>query len=270
MIELHPELARSIVDDLPAGIAVVDHEDRVVWGNGALSELLRRDAGDIIGRSAESLLLPLPASDPPARGAEPCRILEKGSLIGISRGIQLAAFRGQTLLVMDREYAIDWFFDALAMRGFEGSAASRFLSRNALSSRLQLEVSRSRRYANPLSCLVIRIDFGMLDADGQRRAVYDLIAGTLKEQLRWVDVLGQWSDRALVVILPETTDVAALCLAEKVTGALLPDLNRAAPAVSVNVGASSWRKGDDAQRLIRRADIVAQRQSGSTARTVSF
>lgn len=42
MIELHPELARTIVNDLPAGIAVIDDAGRVVWGNIALSELLQR------------------------------------------------------------------------------------------------------------------------------------------------------------------------------------------------------------------------------------
>ena len=63
MIELHPELARTIVNDLPAGIAVIDNAGRVVWGNIALSELLQRDASDIIGRSAESLTLPIPPSD---------------------------------------------------------------------------------------------------------------------------------------------------------------------------------------------------------------
>ena len=172
--------------------------------------------------------------------------------------------------MIDRENAVDWFFDALSTGSFDGAAASRFLSRNAVFSRLQLEVSRSRRYANPLSCLVIRIDFGTRESDGQRRTVHDMIATTLTEQLRWVDVLGQWSDQALIVILPETTDAAALQLAQKLADALDPSLAREAPAVSINVGSSSWRKGDDAERMVRRADIVARRQISSTARTLNF
>jgi GGDEF domain-containing protein len=270
MIELHPELARSIVNELPAGIAVIDADGRVVWGNVVLSKLLKRDPGDIIGRSAESLQLPLPQHGSSERGEDPGGIVEKGSLIGVSRYLGTTTFRGCALLVIDRENAIDWFFDALSSGGFDGSAASRFLTRNAVLSRLQLEVSRSRRYSNPLSCLVIRIDFGTGDPNAQRRTIHDMIAATLTEQLRWVDVLGQWSDQALLVILPETTDIAALQLANKVADALHPDLAINAPRASINVGSSNWRKGDDAERLVRRADIVARRQIGSTARTISF
>jgi len=275
MIELHPELARSIVEDLPAGIAVIDVNGRVVWGNAVLGELLQRDPDEMIGRSAESLSLPLPLPQTErdlqnSDSDNVCRISEKGSLIGISRNVHSSNFRGRALMVIDRGSAIDWFFDAMSSGGFDGSVASRVLSRNGLLNRLQLEVSRSRRYANPLSCLVIRLDFGAREAVPQRRAVHDLIARTLKELLRWVDVLGRWSDRALVVVLPETNEASANQLAEKVAAALHPHLAEEAPMVTVNVGASSWRKGDDAQRLIRRADIVARRQIGTTARTINF
>ncbi len=270
MIELHPELARSIVNDLPAGIAVVDADGRVVWGNDVLCRLLQRDASEIIGCSAESLLLPIPQPERLGNPHEGQRIIENGGLIGVSTFLGTTNFRGRALLVIDRENAIDWFFDVLSTGGFDGSAASRFLSRNAVFGRLQLEVSRSRRYGNPLSCLVIRIDFGTPESVGQRRTVHDMIATTLTEQLRWVDVLGQWSDQALITILPETTDAAALQLAQKVADALDPSLARETPAVSINVGSSSWRKGDDAERMVRRADIVARRQIGSTARTLNF
>ena len=270
MIELHPELARTIVNDLPAGIAVIDDAGRVVWGNIALSELLQRDASDIIGRSAESLTLPIPPSDEQDISNGKHRVLENGHLIGVWKYVGTTIFRGRALLVIDRERAVDWFFDALSTGSFDGSVASRFLSRNAVFSRLQLEVSRSRRYSNPLSRLVIRIDFGMRETGAKWRRVHDMIATTLTEQLRWVDVLGQWSDQPLIVILPETTELSARKLAGKVAQALDPNLAHATPAVSINVGSSSWRKGDDAERLVRRADIVARRQIGSTVRTLSF
>ena len=270
MIELHPELSRSIFDGLPAGIAVIDVTDCVLWCNTVLVRLLGRDMMDIVGRNVESLPLPLPARDQRSFHKHSCRVAEKGQLISITREMKAANFTGQAMLVIDRESALDWFFDALSTGGFDGSAASRYLSRNALFSRLQLEVSRSRRYANPLSCLVIRIDFGIVEPGDGRRAIHDVIAMTLKDQLRWVDVLGQWSDRALVVILPETEDRAAVSLAEKVAAELQQNLSRQGSSVGINVGASSWCKGDDVERLVRRADITARRQSRSTARTVTF
>jgi GGDEF domain-containing protein len=255
MIELHPELARSIVDELPAGVAVLDLDGRVIWGNAVLGELLQRELVDIIGCSAESLSLPLPQKANSSSSNHAFRVIERGSLIGIARYVDSSYPNSKTLLVIDRENAMDWFFDALA---------------TALMGRLQLEVSRSRRYANPLSCLVIRLDSASTQSERENRNVHNLIASTLVELLRWVDVLGQWSARAIVVILPETNERAALVLAEKVSDALQPQLVGLAPSLGVTVGASTWNKGDDAERLVRRADVSARRQNGSTARTLRF
>jgi GGDEF domain-containing protein len=270
MIELHPELARSIVDKLPGAVAVFDVDGRVVWGNAELSELLRRDPADIVGASAEELQLPLP--DPDAVSSPPMgsRIVEKGRLVGIWQNVGAATFKGRVLLMMDKKYAIDWFLDVLASGSFDPSITSRLLSRNALLNRLQLEVSRSRRYANPLSCLVIRIDYINGNKQSRNETIHSLIASTVTELLRWVDVPGQWSDQALVVILPETAEMAADQLAEKLARAIDENLAHETPHVSINVGASTWRKGDDAGRLVRRAEIVARRQIGSTARTLSY
>lgn len=270
MIELHPELARSIVENLPGAVAVIDVNGRVVWGNAELSELLRRDPDDIVGASAEALQLPLP--DPDALPSHPMgtRIVEKGRLVGVWQNVGAATFKGRVLLMMDKKYAIDWFLDVLSSGSFDPSITSRLLSRNALLNRLQLEVSRSRRYANPLSCLVIRIDYINGDKQSRNDTIHGLIASTVTELLRWVDVLGQWSDQALVVILPETAEMAADQLAEKLSRAIDEHLALEGPNVMINVGASTWRKGDDAGRLVRRAEIVARRQIGSTARTLSY
>ena len=270
MIELHPELARTIVDKLPGAVAVLDVEGRVVWGNAELAELLRRDPADIVGVSAEALQLPLPEPDAVPSPTMGSRIVEKGRLVGVWQNVGAATFKGRVLLMMDKKYAIDWFLDVLSSGSFDPSITSRLLSRNALLNRLQLEVSRSRRYANPLSCLVIRIDNVNGDKQSRNDTIHSLIASTVTELLRWVDVLGQWSDQALVVILPETAEVAADQLAEKLARAIDDNLAHDASNVSINVGASTWRKGDDAGRLVRRAEIVARRQIGSTARTLSY
>jgi len=270
MIELHPELARSIVEGLPTGIAVVDSKGRVVWGNAELCELLQRDSEQIIGHSVGSLQLPVPQVDNLHGGPERSRVVEKGRLVGVWQNVGSLSFQGRTLLVIDKKYAIDWFLDILSTGTFDPSITSRALSRNALLNRLQLEVSRSRRYANPLSCLVIRIDFPAPENKEDCQVIHASIASTVTELLRWVDVLGQWSEQALVVILPETAQDAAAQLATKLAQAIDEKLRHETNAVNVNVGASTWRKGDDAGRLVRRADIVARRQIGSTTRTISY
>jgi len=236
MIELHPELARSIVNGLPIGVAVIDPNGRVVWGNAVLSDLLETAIADIIGCSANSLQLPLPKPDQTS-GEQAFQVNERASLLSISRSLDGSNPGGQTLLVIDRENAIDWFFDALATGSFDGSAASRFLSRNALSGRLQIEISCSRRYGNPLSCLVIHLEFSDLVSAEQHQTVNDQIAAILIEQLRWVDLLGQWSPNSLVVVLPETVENAALCLSAKVAEALRATVGPQAPHIGISVGA---------------------------------
>lgn len=269
MIELHPELARSIVHGLPVGVAVVDPNGRVVWANAVLSDLLETSLQEMLGCSADSLQLPLPKADQ-ASTDQAFQVNERAGLLSISRTPDAHNRSPQTLLVMDREHAIDWFFDALATGSFDGSAASRFLSRNALSGRLQIEISRSRRYGNPLSCLVIRLDFTEDASAEQHERVNDQIATSLIEQLRWVDVLGAWSPNTLVVVLPETIESAALRLSAKIAETLRTKLGLQIPHIGISVGASSWRKGDDGEGLIRRGDISARRQVGSTARTIRF
>ena len=121
-----------------------------------------------------------------------------------------------------------------------------------------------------MSCLFIRLDFVDAVSADQHQRTNDQIAASLIEQLRWLDVLGQWSPNALVVILPETIENAALRLAAKVAEALRAKLGPQVPNIGISVGSSTWRKGDDAERLIRRADISARRQDGSSARTLQF
>lgn len=270
MTELHPELARTIVESLPLGIAVLDTEERVMWGNAELGKLLERQLEDVIGSTAVSLQLPVPQFDLLHASPERFRVVEKGRLVGVWQNAGAVSFQGRTLLVIDKKHAIDWFLDMLSSGSFDPAITSRLLSRNALLNRLQLEVSRSRRYANPLSCLVIRIDFTATQNEEESNRIHTKIASTVTELLRWVDVLGQWSKQALVIILPETTEPAAASLAQKLSNAIDTNLASDAKTVNINVGASTWRKGDDANRLVRRGEIVARRQTGSTARTLKY
>ncbi len=49
MVELHPELACSIVNDLPVGIAIIDTDGRGVCGDLVLSESLCAIQGISLG-----------------------------------------------------------------------------------------------------------------------------------------------------------------------------------------------------------------------------
>jgi GGDEF domain-containing protein len=85
----------------------------------------------------------------------------------------------------------------------------------------------------------------------------------LKEQLRWVDVLVQWEADRVLVLLPETGAEAAYRLLRKL--AQMIDGNWPAEITDVRVhwGSSTWRRGDDTVRLVRRAEAASLAHSPS-------
>ena len=125
--------------------------------------------------------------------------------------------------------------------------SSGLLDRASIAKMLETEVSRSRRYANPLSVLVVR-----LAASEHRSQTADPVSAlgrTLEEETRWADRIGRWDARDLLLVLPETTAVAARALVAK----LEQRLGQEPPPCSVIFGVAEWMKGDDESRLATRA-----------------
>lgn len=210
MTALHPELARQLLQALPGPIALLNAAGVIVWVNDAFALLAGRAPGDCVGFAIDDLDLPLRLT----LGAEARRVAAPG-------------FKGSVLL-----------FDGAAGGG---STVAGVLSREAAGLRLDAEISRSRRYSNPLSCLVAR-----LDGDA---GAYATLERMLREQLRWVDVLARWSDTELLVLLPETPARAATALCRK----LAIQVRALEGLAKVTWGASSWRRGDDAAQFVARA-----------------
>lgn len=120
------------------------------------------------------------------------------------------------------------------------------LTHRAMMLVLEPQVSRSRRYNNPLSVAILSIDYdnAEMSADHQRRA-----GRMLKDLLRWADLIGHDTKGNFLLVLPETSGKDAAMLAEKVTSQIsdIPGISNA------TVGLSEWEKGDSAISLINRA-----------------
>ena len=239
MIEIHPEHARAVLETLAVGVVLVDRHQRVSWVNDYTMTLLKRPAEALLGRSMAELELPYAA---PQAGGEPVEVQVDGAMLGITQHYTHACGSGAVLLLLERGHALVWFLSTLA-GGVPGSvAASGVLARTGIQHRFDGEISRSRRYNNELSCITIHCR----TTDAAARLAD--VARLLKEQLRWVDLLGQWRDDTLLVVLPETTLEAAERLRAKLAALL------AAPGGdSIDCGVASWRKGDNAERMVARA-----------------
>ncbi|MEX2480810.1 MAG: hypothetical protein WD928_08115 [Gammaproteobacteria bacterium] len=248
MIELHPEHARAVLAELLVGVVMLDRRDRVVWLNAHATRLLEVALEDIMGRKVESLPIPYAVPAPPG---EPQRINVRGALVGTTQYYSHANGSGTVVTFYERDHAFASHLAALV----SGAATSGILNAAAIKARLEGEVSRSRRYANPLSCLTVWLPAGATTCDP------GALAHALKEQLRWVDLLGCWAEDILLVILPETAEQAAASLTDKLRDVAATG----AATASLEIGHTAWRRGDNAERMVRRA-LASGRASIGPAR----
>lgn len=107
---------------------------------------------------------------------------------------------------------------------------------------LRAEISRSRRYGNALSVLLACVQVADGDPESRTLEALTLLSRTLKENLRWVDVLGAWDAQTVIVILPETSHTSAEALIEKLTSPLSV-LSEVFPGVEFSMGVCQWADG---------------------------
>jgi len=84
------------------------------------------------------------------------------------------------------------------------------LNQRGLVLALEPQVARSRRYERPMSVVMLSID-----RDGHQHSLLVEVAQLLKDQLRWADLIGCTEQQEFVLVLPETTEEAAMLLADK-------------------------------------------------------
>ena len=131
---------------------------------------------------------------------------------------------------------------------------SGLLDRATIAKALENEVSRSRRYANPLSVLAVRVAVPDLktgaEAEPERVNALGEFGRVLKEETRWADRIGRWDASDLLLVLPETGAEAALALIAKLEQRLAAET---AAVYRVTFGLAEWTKGDDVSLLASRA-----------------
>lgn len=134
-----------------------------------------------------------------------------------------------------------------------------FTSR-ALMQNLDPLVSRSRRYNNPLSVVVLSVsglaEYNARPSGPKAQQVLLAVGHMLKDQLRWADIISRSADDEFIIVLPETTCEQAEKLVDKIRTHLVGLAVSGKPDESDNIaarfGVAGWQKGDDAQQLLLR------------------
>lgn len=252
----HDADAVAMLDCLPTGVVVFDLHETIVWANDAASRLLGREVDVLIGMTRHDLAGDLGATSGSSRfrvgldGRDGRRI--ECLLRPLPGTLAPAAFIGSLVDVgaLDSRRALR--LPPLAeLEAARLDPQTGLLNRRAILQELSTQVSRSRRYGNPLSVVLLAVRGEA--SDEQRRT----LARTVKGTLRWVDYVGRLDADELLVVLPETTPEAAAGLLAKLRGLVVRALQ--APCLDIEGGVAAWQRGDDAMQVVARVTEAARR-----------
>ena len=133
------------------------------------------------------------------------------------------------------------------------------LNRKAILQELDAQVSRSRRYGNCLSVILMECKFTQsLHAD-KKDAILFSIANSIKANLRWVDQIGVMSPERFLIILPES-DIQA---AEQAWGKIMAELQEVTMQegqqyLHTERSITEWQTGEDKETLIQKLEESIQ------------
>ncbi len=252
------EIDKSLLEHLPFGLMLLDPEGRIQWTNNALCRMLGEQDEKLSGKTVDELpeaMGRMLATEPRIYGVD-------GDLHWISREAFNSPQGEQLLVISDvssqEQLAAE---NARLHQQVEDLKLTDDLTglpnKRAISQSLELHISRSRRYQNPLSVVLVLAD--LVDADGMEPLSNEpqilSVSRYLRDRLRWVDQIGRWDDKVFLLVLPETEEADARALLDKIAAEQhslkLPDKASARPKLSF--GLACWTKGDDMRTLMRSA-----------------
>ncbi len=120
---------------------------------------------------------------------------------------------------------------------------------------LDYEVSRSRRYDNPLSLLKLHIIIYDNPENIDDKIIGQAVKDTLMDELRWADMIGNTNQGSYLMVLPETPESALSHLKQKILTAITSQMKFLSSDIKSDVvfGSANWRKHDDSHKMLKKA-----------------
>ena len=252
----------QILKVCPMGLAISDDKQKITWVNDTFQKSFGIAASEIIGNNINELpeiLQPLFTSSSavhiPANTLRDDQwfMCNQQPLEGNSGTAHFMTDAGPLhLLMQERDALKNELRESLAIDEVTGMP-----NKVALFQSLEPQISRSRRYNNLLSIVIMQINnLDQLD-DSQAANLLLPISQMLNDQVRWADIVGKLSDTDFLLVLPETGADACKNLSSNLGERLgsiempegLPDNFK----ISANFGYCEWAKGDDLRLLMQKA-----------------
>ena len=260
---LPPELAQQFLDSLPAALALVDKNDDIIWVNDSFLRVATLPAAQVVGKSISS------------QAADVQEMFKDGHIY-LDASNKRDAYWLACMSVPLGDYRLQYCSDVTQLQGLiedrEGlktkvaelnpvDQITGMPNRRTLFQNLEQQASRSRRYGNNLSTMILRLNnlTDYIKKFGNENANQLLLSASqmLNDQMRWADVIGRLDKNEFLFILPETEESVTSELRDKIQEHLaqleLPGTDGSEFELSMDFGMAQWRKGDDVALLMERA-----------------
>lgn len=244
----------------PIGLMVLDAEEKIRAVNPALEALLEQPSDSLCGQDSNSMpdsaLKALFNEDEKVHlnsSVKNCWLQRRVQTLTSADGATLALHHFQDVTefhrLQEENQRLRQQVEELAIT----DELTGLANQRALSQMLTAQVTRSRRYQNPLSLMMVEID--ALGNESDSTPSNDLILAIshyLRDRLRWADVIGRWDERQFVLMLPETPGRAAQTLLEKISGDVssIGACKGHDSGFRLRFGLVEWRKGLDTRKMI--------------------
>ena len=205
----------ALLETNPLGILLFDADDRISWANNRMSDITGLPIGELksLNRETASNHRLETLFDRP----EKIEIAVTGHFT-----VSCLECHYETLTSPDGDSIRAAFYTDVTERSMLEARVERLnlsddltgtLNRQGLLRDLETLVSRSRRYHNPLSVMLLEFDMPVTEINNN----FILTASRcLRDQVRWADIIGRFADNSFLLLLPETDIEAAQGLAQKI------------------------------------------------------
>lgn len=260
---IEPKLVQHFVDSLPAALALVDESDHIVWVNDSFLRITSLSAAQVVGKPISAMNAEV--QDLFGQGHVYLTATNKRDAFWLAcMSVPLEKYRLQYCsdvtqlqsLIEDREHLKTKVAELNPIDPITGMP-----NRRALFQNLEQQASRSRRYGNSMSVMILQlsnlIDFIKRFGNDKANELLLSVSQMLNDQMRWADVIGRLDKNEFLLILPETEEAASHELRDKIREHLtripLPGAEGTDFKLHVEFGLAQWRKGDDVGLLMQRA-----------------
>lgn len=256
---------QQLLEACPIGLMLIDAEGKVQWLNPTLQTWLGSQAEAVLGQTTDTA--PVEFKDMWTENAtvhlaatsahDELWLLTTSQPLSNGGVMQFFIDASPLKLLMQERDTLQEQLAKTTMTDPETGMPNR----RALSQNLESQVSRSRRYQNPLTILIMRIenlsDFMNQHNTDSARPLLVAIRNVLNDQLRWADTIGRMDDDEFLLILPEThleaTGQMIDLLHKRLAELSIEGFEDSDFKVQARFSGAEWHKGDDVGLLMLRA-----------------